>query len=367
MINVIKLNKISDKVLDILKDNYKVEENIANPEAALVRSFSMHEWEVPASLLCVARAGAGVNNIPFDAYREKGIVVFNTPGANANAVKELVIASMLLAARNLVGAIKWANALTGDDVAKQVEKGKGQFVGTEIMGKTLGVLGLGAIGRKVALTALALGMKVIGFDPFLSDAAKAELKDVTIYSDMKDVIKESDFISLHMPYTKENKELINASLISEMKDGVIIINAARGELVNVSDIKAAINSGKVRSYVVDFPDANCINSDGIIAIPHLGASTEEAEDNCAIMAAEEIKEVIETGNIYNSVNFPTVKAEKRSAHRATVFANASFNSPQIVAKADSKGIVYAILESDTAFDKSALEAMDGVIRARVIY
>lgn len=367
MTNVLKLNAISNKIEGVLKDGYTLSTDCKNPDAVLVRSFVMHEWPVPDTLKCVARAGAGVNNIPCDEYAKKGIVVFNTPGANANAVKELVIAAMLIATRNIFEGNKWANSLTGDDVKKQVEKGKSQFAGYEILGKTLGILGLGAIGRKVAATANALGMQVVGYDPYLSESAKAEIPFVTVFKEMDDVFKAGDFVSIHMPYTAEFKNLVNSDKLALMKDKSVLINCARGELVNVADVKEAIASGKLSKYVVDFPDVDCLNCDGIIAIPHLGASTEEAEDNCAVMAAKEIKEFIEKGNIVNSVNMPNLKVENQMAHRLGVFYKGELNSIDnaTVTTAVKGDIKYAIIDSDSPLTADMVKG--DVIKARVIY
>ena len=367
MAEIIKLNSISPKANDVLK-GYKLVDESSKPIAALVRSFVMNDWEVPSSLIAVARAGAGVNNIPCADYAKKGIVVFNTPGANANAVKELVIASMLLAARNIFPAISWAQTLTGDDVKKQVEKGKGAYAGTEIMGKTLGVLGLGAIGRKVAISAKALGMTVIGYDPYLSELAKKEIPFVDVKTKMDEVYKEADYITLHMPLTPELKGFLNKDAFKKMNNGVIVINAARGELVNIADMKEAIEEGKVRAYVVDFPDGDCLNSKNIIPTPHLGASTEEAEDNCAVMAAQELKDYIELGNIVNSVNFPNISIEKNAAHRASVIS--VDKGERLVDGAVERakdGIRYSILESDSDIDINVLKKLDGVISVRSIF
>ena len=277
MFDILTLNAISDKIYTVLNSDYSVSSDTKSPDAILVRSFKMDEYEINDNLLAVARAGAGVNNIPIPKMTEKGICVFNTPGANANAVKELVICGMLL-------------ALTGD-VAKQVEKGKKAFGGTEISGKTLGIIGLGAIGRKVAVAAAALGMKIAGYDPFLSPAAAKELPEGTeIVSSPEDIYPLADYITLHVPLTDATRQMINADSVAKMRDGVVILNMARGELVNVADVKAAIASKKIRKYVVDFPTEESIGVDGILAIPHLGASTEEAEDNCAVMAAAQLKD-----------------------------------------------------------------------------
>lgn len=364
--DILKLNPISEKAQPIL-DGYNLVDKSADPVAALVRSFVMHEWTIPSSLIAVARAGAGVNNIPFEDYAKKGICVFNTPGANANAVKELVLAAMFIAARNINYGIGWAQSLSGDDTAKQVEKGKGQFAGTEILGKTLCLLGLGAIGAKVAVSANALGMKVVGYDPYISETAKADIPFVTIFPTMAEAASEADFISLHMPMTAETKCVINTAFIAGMKDGAIVINAARGELVVTADIKKAITENKLRAYVTDFPDAETLGFKGIITIPHLGASTEEAEDNCAVMAAEQLKDYIENGNIVNSVNMPNLKVAASAKHRVSVIALEGTALPLAGTSATKKGISYTLIDSDNAVDVAALQAVSGVIKVRSIF
>ena len=291
--DILKLNAISPLAAEIMQGYDLVDESAA-PVGILVRSANMAEYDLPSSVLAVARAGAGVNNIPHADYAKRGVVVFNTPGANANAVKEMVICEFMLAARNLVEGVKWTSTLEGDDVAKQVEKGKKKFVGHEIAGKTLCVLGLGAIGRKVA--------------------------SVEVLPTAEQAYAGANFVSLHMPATDETKGMINAAAIAGMADGAVVVNAARGELVVVADIKAALASGKLHKYVCDFPTEEINTCDGIIAVPHLGASTEEAEDNCAVMAANELKDYIENGNIVNSVNLPCLKAELKAKHRVAVLA-----------------------------------------------
>lgn len=362
--DILKLNAISP-LADKILEGYNLTDESASPAGILVRSANMAEYAVPSSLLAVARAGAGVNNIPHADYAKQGIVVFNTPGANANAVKEMVICELMLAARNLVEGIVWARSLKGDDVAKQVEKGKKQFVGHEILGKTLCVLGLGAIGRKVAVAANALGMEVVGYDPYLSQAAKAEIPFVTVFDNADAACAAADFVTLHMPATDETRGMINAASLAAMKDGVVIINAARGELVVVDDVKAALASGKVHKYVADFPTAEVNDCDGIIAVPHLGASTEEAEDNCAVMAANELKDYIENGNVVNSVNLPNLKVEKKCAHRVTVIAKEGTVLGVEGVSATAKGYTYTIIDSDAPVDVAALNA-DGIIRVREI-
>ena len=303
MYEILKLNSISKKIYDVLDDSYHVADDIEAPDAVLVRSANMAEFDIKDNLLAVARAGAGVNNIPLPRMTEKGVVVFNTPGANANAVKELVLCGMLLASRDVIGGIRWANGLAGngDAVPKMVEKGKSQFGGHEILGKTLGVIGLGAIGAKIAIAAHALGMEVIGYDPFLSDTVKTLLNGVATFADSAEtVIASADFLTLHVPLLDSTRAMINRDSIATMKDGAVILNMSRAELVNVPDLKEALASGKVARYVVDFPTEDVLNTEHIIAIPHLGASTEEAEDNCAVMAAAQLKDYLENGNIRNS-------------------------------------------------------------------
>ena len=327
--NIQLLNKIAAVGLDQLDDSYQVGENIENPDGIMVRSAVMHEMEFAPSLKAIARAGAGVNNIPIERCSDGGIVVFNTPGANANGVKELAICALLLAARDVVGGIAWANTLT-EDVAKQVEKGKSKFAGTELMGKTLGVIGLGAIGGKIANTAIHLGMNVIGCDPFLSIEGAWNLNHrVSRAATYDEVFEKSDYITLHVPATKDTKNMICAESISKMKDGVKIINLSRADLVNAGELKAALAEGKVSAYVTDFPTEEVINTPGVVAIPHLGASTEESEDNCAVMAARELDDYLKNGNIKNSVNYPNVEMPRSGAARICVLHQ---NVPSILTK-----------------------------------
>lgn len=383
MFNVLTLNKIAKCGLDKLGDNYNITEDVnAEADGIILRSYKMHDMELPASLKAVARAGAGTNNIPTPKCTEKGIVVFNTPGANANAVKELVIAGLLLASRDVIGGVEWASTLTGDDVDKQVEKGKSNFAGNEIKGKTLGIIGLGAIGILVANAAYALGMDVIGYDPYLSvDSALKLSRHIHKANKPEEVYAAADYITIHVPLMDSTKNTINAEAISHMKDGVKILNFARGGLVNNDDIKKAIADGKVAKYVVDFADSETVNQPGIINIPHLGASTEESEDNCAVMAAEELKDYLENGNILNSVNFPNCSLPENNVGRITI---AHKNVPNVIAKFTdalssvnisdminkSKGdIAYTIINTDHEIPAEAvkkLESMDSVIRVRVI-
>ena len=334
--NIQLLNKIAKIGLDELDSSYNIGEDVANADGILVRSAVMHEMEFNPELKAIARAGAGVNNIPLDRCSEAGIVVFNTPGANANGVKELAVCALLLAARDVVGGIEWAKSIAGTpDVAKQVEKGKAKFAGTEIAGKTLGVIGLGAIGGMIANTALALGMKVIGCDPFLSVEAAWNLDHHIVRANTFDEIYEKcDYITLHVPATKDTKNMICTENIAKMKDGVKIINLARADLVNAADLTAALESGKVSSYVTDFPTEDILNAPSVVAIPHLGASTEEAENNCAVMAARQLDDYLKNGNIRNSVNYPALELPRTAASRICVL---HANIPAVIT-----GVTYAL-------------------------
>ncbi len=298
------LNNISRKGLALLTPDYEVTDNVEEADAILVRSANMHEMEIPPALKCVARAGAGVNNIPLDAMAEKGIPVFNTPGANANGVKELVICGMLLAARDVVGGIEWVRANADDpDIAKTTEKAKKQFAGTEITDKTLGVIGLGAIGKLVVGAAESLGMHVIGYDPYCDETKAAAISpSLQFTADIKGLYEASDYVTIHVPATADTKGMIDAQAIEQMKDGVVFLNFARDSLVNDADMAAALTSGKVARYVTDFPNAAVAKMEGAIVIPHLGASTEESEDNCAIMAVREVMDYLETGTKSHCVN-----------------------------------------------------------------
>lgn len=314
------LNKISKVGLGVLPSNYKVVEELDESDAVLVRSAAMHEMDLPESVKCVARAGAGVNNIPLDKYAEKGIVVFNTPGANANAVKELTIAMMLLAARDIRGSMEWVKENKGDpEINKTMEKAKSAFAGTEILGKTLGVIGCGAIGALVADAASKLGMKVVGVEP--SMGTRERYKDLLAgvkFVELDELLKVSDYITVHVPLMDATRGMINKAALAKAKDGVIVINAARDALVNDDDMKEALATGKVRRYVTDFPNAKSANTEGVVAISHLGASTEEAEDNCAMMAAKQVVEFIENGNIVNSVNYPNLTLGPKAGPRLVV-------------------------------------------------
>ena len=385
MYDILTLNKIAKCGLDKLGDNYHVSDDAKDPDGIILRSFSMHEMELGKNLKAIARAGAGVNNIPVDKCTEQGIVVFNTPGANANAVKELVLLGLLISSRKVVGGIEWAKTLAGNgaEVAKAVEKGKGSFVGPEIEGKTLGVIGLGAIGAMVANAAVALGMQVVGYDPYLTvDAAWRLSASVTHATSMDEVFEASDYITLHIPATDATNGTINSETLAKMKDGVRILNFARGSLVNDAHMAAALEEGKVSCYVTDFPNDAVLSMENVIAIPHLGASTPESEDNCAKMAAAELKEFLENGNIKNSVNFPNCEMA-RSGARITI---AHKNVPNMVSSFSAivaergmnilnmlnkskKENAYTIMdvEGDVAEDvKTAIAAIDGVLAVRVI-
>lgn len=380
------LNPIAACGMELLPDTYEITDNYADADAVLVRSASMHDLELSDKLLAVARAGAGVNNIPLDKCAEKGIVVFNTPGANANGVKELVVAALLMASRDLVGGYNWVMENAADpDIAKKVEKQKKHYAGNEIAGKKLGVIGLGAIGAKVANIAVRLGMEVYGYDPYVSvDAAWGLSKYVKHITNVEDIYKECDYITVHVPALDSTKGMINAGAFALMKDGVKILNFARDILVNEDDLKAAIESGKVAKYMTDFPNPKIAGFKNVVALPHLGASTEESEDNCAIMACKEIKDFIDNGNIKNSVNYPNVNmgvctdvARITICHKnipnmltqfTSVFSKKGGNVSGMISQARGD-YAYSILDADsapTAEDVAALEAIDGVVKVRVI-
>ena len=386
MFNIQTLNKISKYGTDNFDTaKYNIADDIQNPDAIMVRSAAMHDMEFAPNLLAIARAGAGVNNIPVEKCADMGIVVFNTPGANANAVKELVIAGLLLSSRKITDSIEWAKTLKGNgaEVGKMVEKGKAQFAGPEIMGKTLGIIGLGAIGVLVANAAIALGMKVVGYDPFLSVNAALHLDPaVKAVSDVKELYAVSDYITIHVPYNPETKGTVNAETIGMMKDGVRILNFARGELVDNSAIIPALESGKVASYVVDFPSDEVIGVKNVIAVPHLGASTPESEDNCARMAALELIEYIENGNIKNSVNYPNAEMNATGTkicimHKnvpdvisklTSVLGQSGINIENMVSKS-KKDYAYTMLDAAGDINESIAEklaAVESVIKIRVI-
>ena len=299
MYKIATLNKISKVGLNLLTNDYEVVDNVENAEGILVRSQDMHSMDFSEELLAVARAGAGVNNIPLDKCADQGIVVFNTPGANANAVKELVLAGMFLAARNIPKALTWASTLE-ENVSATVEKGKSQFAGTEILGKTLGVVGLGAIGRKVAVSAKALGMEIVGYDPYYTAGGEG----ISVYTDILEMLPLCDYVTIHVPAMDSTKGMFNKDLFASMKDNAVLLNFSRDKLVNDVDLLVALETGKLACYVTDFPNDNLVGRDNVVLLPHLGASTEEAEDNCASMAVEQIMDYFENGNVRNSVNFP---------------------------------------------------------------
>ena len=325
MFDILTLNKISQIGLKELDEKYNITDNCDAPDGIIVRSAAMHDYNFNEKTLAVARAGAGVNNIPVDECTKKGVVVFNTPGANANAVKELVIGGLMMSSRRVVAAYDWCKTLKGEgeNVGKLVEKGKSQFAGPEILGKTLGVVGLGAIGRLVASAANALGMKIVGYDPYFNEEFKGELPLDTEYVDSLDAIYEkSDYITLHLPCVPATKGMISSDTIAKMKDGVRILNFARGELVVGADMAEAVKSGKVAAYVTDFPSDEVIGVENVTALPHLGASTPESEETCAYMAAVEIREFLEKGNIKNSVNFPNVALDNEGERVSIIHYNA---------------------------------------------
>ncbi|MBQ6706819.1 MAG: phosphoglycerate dehydrogenase [Clostridia bacterium] len=382
--NICTLNKIAACGTERFGAGYTMTDTLDNASGVMVRSAAMHDMELPETLAAIARAGAGVNNIPVDACSEKGIVVFNTPGANANAVKELVLAGLLLSSRKVVPAIQWAATLKGegDQVGKLVEKGKSAFAGPEIAGKKLGVIGLGAIGILVASAAKSLGMDVYGYDPFLSvDAAWKLSRSIHHVQELDTIYQTCDYISVHVPLTPDTKGMLNAETFALMKDGVRILNFARADLVNSTDMLAALESGKVASYVVDFPTEEMLGVENVVAIPHLGASTPESEDNCAVMAADELRDYLENGNILHSVNYPDVQAPRTTAHRLCVLhRNIPNLLAQISAAVSAEGINIASLVNQsrkeyayTMLDVEALPsaavidqilAVDGVIRVR---
>ncbi len=390
MYQIQTLNKISPVGLAELGSNYQVADTVENPDAILVRSAVMHEMEFGSNLLAIARAGAGVNNIPLDRAAENGIVVFNTPGANANGVKELALAGMLLASRDIIGGINWVQTIKNEEtIAKMVEKGKSKFAGTEIKGKKLGIIGLGAIGGPLGNAATHLGMEVYGCDPYISvDAAWNLSRTIKHVKTREEIFRECDFISVHTPLIENDdpnvntKKMINAETIAMMKDGVVILNFARDLLVDDEAMEAALKSGKVRKYVTDFPNAKTAGMEGVIAIPHLGASTEEAEDNCAAMAARELVDYLENGNIKNSVNFPNAEMNAIGkkicilhknvpsviASLTTAISNAGGNIENMV-NASRKDYAYTMIDvtgADAAPISEAMTKIDGVIRVRVI-
>ncbi|MBR3306717.1 MAG: phosphoglycerate dehydrogenase [Lachnospiraceae bacterium] len=380
------LNPIAAVGLDRFSADYEKTEDVAEADAILVRSAVMHEMELPAGLKAVARAGAGVNNIPLDKCAEKGIVVFNTPGANANAVKELVLAGMFLAARDIIGGVEWAKSAAGDEnIAKAAEKEKKKFAGTEIEGKKLGIIGLGAIGVKVANAAKHLGMEVYGYDPYLSINAAWNLsRDVKHVTDVNDIYRECDYITIHVPLMDATKGMIGKDAIALMKDGVVILNFARDLLADEEAVLEGIASGKIRKYVSDFANPTTAGKEGVILMPHLGASTEEAEDNCAMMAVDELRDFLENGNIRNSVNYPNADAGvcQTAGRVAICHKNVANMITQFTAVLGAEGInidnmlnkskgefAYTLLDVDSAVDAATVEKLqnaEGVIRVRVV-
>ncbi len=387
MKNILTLNAISPVINDIFDSSYNVASDAEAPIGIMLRSFKMHDYVLDQNTIAIARAGAGTNNIPCEEYAKQGVVVFNTPGANANAVKELVLSSLLNASRNVIEANEWTKTLKGkgEEVGKLVEKGKANFAGHELKGKKLGVIGLGAIGALVSNSAIDLGMQVYGYDPFLSVGSALRLSSsVKVVKDLNDIAKNCDFITIHIPYIPtENKGLINAGFIRKMKDGVVIINLARGEIVDDNDIIKAVESGKVAKYVCDFPTDELIGIKNIICTPHLGASTEEAEENCAIMASKQLIDYIENGNIVNSVNYPTCAMPRTTEHRLVIIHKNIHNIlSKITGAVGEEGIninnltnqskgdyAVTILDIEKGVSDQAIEhikSVDGIIKVRVI-
>ena len=387
MFRIKTMNKIAQVGLNQFPADYQVGDSVEGEEGILVRSAKLHDYPLPDTLWGIARAGAGTNNIPVAECAQKGIVVFNTPGANANGVKELVLAALLMASRDLVGGVEWvkAQAATPDtDVAAAVEKGKSAFVGPELYRKTLGVIGLGAIGALVANAALSLGMEVYGYDPFLSvDTALRLDRHVHVVKDVAELYRVSDYVTIHVPYTPDTRHTINADTIAQMKDGVRIVNLARGELVDDAAMMAALERGKVARYVTDFPNNTITLAPNVVPIPHLGASTPESEDNCAIMAAQQLRDFLENGNIKNSVNFPNVEMERSGVQRLCIIhRNIPAMLANITAQLSGDGVnvenmtnksrgdfAYTLVDVGSAVEESVIDdirAIDGIIRVRVI-
>lgn len=386
MKEILTLNAISPVANDAFPEGYHLTDKAEKPEGIMLRSFSMHEYDLPESVLAVARAGAGTNNIPSDAYAKKGVVVFNTPGANANAVKELVLAALFASGRKLAESLDWVKSIAdkGEEIPKLVEKGKKNFVGHELKGKTIGIIGLGAIGAQVANATEAIGMKVLGYDPYLSveNALSLTRKAHRVMS-LDEIAAAADYVTVHIPLLADNKGFLNKDFFAKMKDGAVLVNLARGELVNNDDVIAAVESGKLSKYVCDFPCEKLIGKENILCFPHLGASTPEAEDNCAVMAAKQLVDYIENGNIVNSVNFPACTSARCTPYRISVLHK---NQQNMIAQISSilaqdninienfenknKGDnAYTILDiaaeaSDEMLAKIA--AIDGVYRVREI-
>lgn len=385
MKTILALNNISKSAEEKLKNDYVFTMQSDAPDAIIVRSFAMHDYPLPESVLAVARAGAGTNNIPVAEYAKKGVVVFNTPGANANAVKELVIASLIMSGRKIIDGIKWVETLKGKpDLSKTVESGKKAFVGKEIFEKTLGVIGLGAIGILVANAAVELGMNVVGYDPYLSTANALRLEPaVKVVSSVDELMSVSDFVTVHVPYNDSTKHTINSDNIAKMKKGSAVINLARGELVDTKAVLDALAEGRLSRYVTDFPSDELIGVENVVVMPHIGASTPEAEVNCALMAADELKDFLENGNIRNSVNFPACSAPRTGASRITVIhkneksvisaitdiiGKAELNIENFVSQSRGE-FAYAIIDTTEAMNDGvvkAISALSSVIRCRVI-
>ena len=387
MFQIKTMNKIAPAGLDVLAEGYAVGDDVTNEDGILVRSAKLHDYPFPEHLRAIARAGAGTNNIPVERCSQAGIVVFNTPGANANAVKELVLCALFLASRNVLGGSAWVReqaAMEGVDVAAVVEKGKAAFVGPEIYHKSLGIIGLGAIGVLVANAAIQLGMEVYGYDPYLSVQTALRLdRHVHVVKDVNELYKAADYVTIHVPYMDSTRHTINADTLARMKDGVRILNLARGELVDDDAMIAALESGKVASYVTDFPNNKITLAKNVVAIPHLGASSPESEENCAIMAARQLKDYLENGNIRNSVNFPNVEMDRSGVQRLCIFHK---NIPAMLANITlqlsedginvenmtnkSKGdYAYTIVDISAPADETALadiRAVPGIIHVRVI-
>ncbi len=385
MFNIKTLNEISPVYKNVLAANkFTVGKDVENPDAIIVRSAAMHDLPVPETLLAVGRAGAGYNNIPVEDYGRRGVVVFNTPGANANAVKELAIAALLLASRDIVGGIEWAQTLRGQGaaVAKLVEKGKNQFVGPEVMGKTLGVIGLGGVGGLVANAAADLKMRVLGFDPYISVANAWKLSRKIVHVDSQDeMLPQCDYLSIHVPLMDSTRGSFNAAVFAKMKDGAALLNLARGELVNNADLLTAIASGRIRRYVTDFPCDELLGQRGVVAIPHLGASTPESEDNCVDMVSRQLEDYLETGSIVNSVNYPACPLTDAFRYRlAVMHANVPNTVGRITSALAEQGVnidsminksrgefAYTVLDLDDALSGETIrriEALDQIYRAR---
>jgi len=387
MYKILTLNNISQLGLDKLpSDSYSISDDEASPDAIILRSFKMHDMEIPPSLKAVGRAGAGVNNIPLDKMSEAGVPVFNAPGANANAVKELVVASLFMAARNISQAIQYTESLEGEDaeLSKLVEAGKKKYAGYELPGKTIGVVGLGAIGRMVANTCIDLGMNVIGFDPGLTvDGAWHLSSRITRANSVDEIISKVDFLTVHVPLIDATRDLINAENVGKMKSSAVVINLARGGIINDEAVCDAIDAGKLATYVTDFPNNRTKKTPAVIGLPHLGASTGEAEDNCAVMVAEQVKDYLESGNIVNSVNFPNVSMPRGTDHRlvvcnanvpnmvgqiSTIMADANLNINDMINQSRGE-IAYTIVDVDSEIPDSVVEtikSLDGIMIARAV-